>query len=391
MSPDTKSTPRSRWPLAIGLFLGLAAAVAYLFISQGKTDKWVIPAEFEKQQALLLAWEKLPRYEADMKYLLPQRQALADIIAASYKTVPVVVLVSDDESRQSAMEALSERDVPLPEITLVDIPFDSLWIRDYGPVCVRSPKGQAEWRHHQYEMTARGWTDVDGSPIGRPQDAVATEKLAHLAGLPSLNVPLVLFGGGLASNGEGLVLVSSDIVNWNKKKYDYSEAEITSLLEKHYGARQVIYLDPLREEPTGHLDFFATFVATDTVVIGHYPPDHDFQNAQLLNSHAKRLAGIETSRGPLKVTRITMAPHDSRFFGGTYTNVVFANGSLLVPSYGIGQDLDAVETYQRLLPDWNIIPIDCGALIIGEGAAHCVTLNLQNWPGELIRSTPPDP
>ena len=137
-----------------------------------------------------MAWEKLPRHEADMKYLIPQRQVLADIIAASYKTVPVVVLVSDDESRQSAMEALSERDVPLPEITFVDIPFDSLWIRDYGPVCVKSPDGQAEWRHHQYEMTAKGWTDVDGSPIRRPQDAVATEKLAHLTGTPSLSVPL---------------------------------------------------------------------------------------------------------------------------------------------------------------------------------------------------------
>jgi len=391
MSAETKSTAPRRRSLAIGLFLTLAAAAAYLFIAQEKTNRWVIPAEFEQQQALLLAWEKLPRYEADMKYLLPQRQVLADIIAASYKTVPVVVLVSDKESRQSARQALSERDVPLAEITFIDLPFDSLWARDYGPVCVRSTDGRIEWRHHQYEMTAKGWTDVDGTPIRRPQDAVVTGKLAHLTGTPSARVPLVLFGGGIASNGEGLLLVSSDIVNWNEDKYGYSEAEITRLLEEHYGARQVVYLDALREEPTGHLDFFATFVAADTVVIGHYPPDHDYQNAQLLNSHARRLAGIETSHGPLKVARITMAPHDSRFFGGTYTNVVFANGSLLVPSYGIGQDLDAVETYQRLLPGWKIVPINCGALIIGEGAAHCVTLNLPRWPGPLRTSPPPAP
>ena len=47
------------------------------------------------------------------------------------------------------------------------------------------------------------------------------------------------------------------------------------------------------------------------------------------------------------------------------------------------------EASYRLLPDWNIIPIDCGALIIGEGAAHCVTLNLQGWPTELKTSSAP--
>ena len=116
MSAETKSTAPRRRSLAIGLFLTLAAAAAYLFIAQEKTNRWVFPAEFEQQHALLLAWEKLPRYEADMKYLLPQRQVLADIIAASYKTVPVVVLVSDKESRQSARQALSERDGCFPEL-----------------------------------------------------------------------------------------------------------------------------------------------------------------------------------------------------------------------------------------------------------------------------------
>ncbi len=383
MSQGTRSFKRSRWPLWIGLVIGLASAVTYLSMRTGQTGRWVIPGEFEDQQALILAWEKLPRQQGDMNYLVPQRQVLADIIAASYRTIRVIILVSDEESRQSAGEALSERDVPLSEVTFVDLPFDSIWIRDYGPICVKSGTGQVQWRDHQYVMTAEGWIDAEGKQFTRSSDAGVTGELANMTGIPSQEVPLVLYGGGISSNGEGLLLVASDIVKWNKDRYGYSRERITDLLKEHYGARQVVYLDVLKGEPTGHLDVFATFLAADMVVIGSYPRFHDPRNSLLLDANAERLVGIQTSSGPLKVVRVTMAPHDSRFFGGTYANVVFANGTLLVPSYGIDQDQDALQTYQRLLPDWNVIPIDCGALIIGEGAAHCVTLNLQTWPSTL--------
>ena len=63
----------------------------------------------------------------------------------------------------------------------------------------------------------------------------------------------------------------------------------------------------------------------------------------------------------------------------TYTNVVFANGRLLVPIYpDFSPDLDrqALELYGRLLPEWEIVGIDAGSLIRREGALHCVIMNL---------------
>jgi agmatine deiminase len=385
MSPYRKLIARYRWPIAtcaLLVFLGIAILFA---LPAGKTGDWVVPGEFEQQQALLLAWEELPRHQADLDYLLPQREVLADIIAASYKSIAVVVLVSDDESRLSAEQALKERNVPLRKITFVDVPFDSIWIRDYGPISVKSADGQVQWRHHEYKMTSEDWTNAEGQEFGRDQDADLARRLARLTGITSQQVPLVLYGGGISSNGDGLLLVASDIVKWNKDRYGYSKEQITDILMEYYGATEVIFMTVLKGEPTGHLDMFATFVSPDTVVIGSYPESHDPINAMILNANAQRLSGVQTSHGPLKVARITMAPHDSRFFGGTYANVVFANGTLLVPTYGIDPSIEssALDTYKRLLPEWNIVGIDCGALIIGEGAAHCVTLNMLSWPAGL--------
>ena len=60
----------------------------------------------------------------------------------------------------------------------------------------------------------------------------------------------------------------------------------------------------------------------------------------------------------------------------TYTNVIFANGRLLVPTY---PDIDeagwrrTVELYRRLLPEWDVVGVDANELIVVGGALHCIS------------------
>ena len=62
-----------------------------------------------------------------------------------------------------------------------------------------------------------------------------------------------------------------------------------------------------------------------------------------------------------------------------YTNVVYANGVLLVPVYP-GKDEDfrsrALATYARLLPDWRIVEFNATAMLIDAGGPHCAVMNL---------------
>jgi agmatine/peptidylarginine deiminase len=86
---------------------------------------------------------------------------------------------------------------------------------------------------------------------------------------------------------------------------------------------------------------------------------------------------------PLKVVRIPMPPRGQHIFGGSYTNVVFANGVLFVPSFG---EIDpeghrkAVRIYQQLLPTWKIVSVDSRAWILISGSVHCLTKNLYRLP-----------
>jgi agmatine/peptidylarginine deiminase len=171
--------------------------------------------------------------------------------------------------------------------------------------------------------------------------------------------------------------VSTGLLEKNRRA-GYSKSHLTDTIERLFGARQVVYLEPLRGEPNGHIDWFATFTSSDTIVIGDYRGT-DPVNARLLDQHAERLAGLTTASGPLKVVRIPMPPRGKLYFGGTYTNVVFANGVLLVPSYPEASpelEREAFEVFRRLLPGWRVVGIECPKHIIRQGALHCAAANL---------------
>jgi agmatine/peptidylarginine deiminase len=74
-----------------------------------------------------------------------------------------------------------------------------------------------------------------------------------------------------------------------------------------------------------------------------------------------------------------MPPPGKDHFGGTYTNVVFANGVLLVPTYPDApseMEAEVMATYRRLLPGWEVVGIDAGSLVPHGGVLRCAALPL---------------
>jgi len=59
----------------------------------------------------------------------------------------------------------------------------------------------------------------------------------------------------------------------------------------------------------------------------------------------------------------------------TYANFLFVNGAVLVPTYGVKQDEEALNIFRQTFKDRDIVPIDCSTLIKQHGSLHCVTMN----------------
>lgn len=312
-----------------------------------------LPGEFERQGALLLGGREM---------LSEMPDVFADIVDATRNHVAVITMVNDAEEADMARTVLLRRAVQA-QLHLVQVPHNTMWARDYGPVLVDAGG----------EPTI---VDADYGQFDRPDDDEVPYALAQHLLTPVVKTPLMLEGGNLLSNGRGLFLTTTKLLEDNADVQD--EQAVRDWMERMYGAAEMLFLEPLEGESTGHVDMFAAFTAPHVVVVASCDPQQDATNAAVLDRNAERLSQIRVKGRKLRVERIPMPPHDDGIWR-TYTNVVFANGVLLVPVYP-GHDeqgqLQAIQTYCRLLPGWRVVPVNANRLIECGGALHCVTMNL---------------
>jgi agmatine/peptidylarginine deiminase len=67
---------------------------------------------------------------------------------------------------------------------------------------------------------------------------------------------------------------------------------------------------------------------------------------------------------------------DGKRLPAGYPNFLILNGAVLVPTYGVPQDADALQRLRPCFPDREVIGIDCRALIEQYGSLHCVTMQI---------------
>ncbi len=332
-----------------------------------------VPADFEPMEALVLSAGLLAQQDPDL---------LAQMVEALHEQIRLVGLVSDGRQRQKVEKILADRKLLGRAIRLVEIPHNTLWIRDYGPIFFRLP-----------DLHSAAYDAEYPDPRRRLDDVVPT-RLAALFGASVFPLPMVLEGGNLLTNGQGLALTTQTAMLRQVGGY-VSEASFRQLLSQHLGIDSLVILEPLHGEPTGHVDMFACFTGPDTVLVGQYDPKEDPENAALLDRNAAILAGCRTSAGPLRVIRIPMPGHRDGIWR-TYTNVIFANRLLLVPTYPTADPTNTqrvLEIYRRLLAGWKVIGLDTSRLIPIGGGLRCITLGIPaptptGSVGAAIGSTP---
>lgn len=191
------------------------------------------------------------------------------------------------------------------------------------------------------------------------------------------DVPIHVEGGMLLSNGKGIAIGSKAITAYNRD-FGFSDQTIERELRRITGADQMLLVDTLIGEKTNHIDLFIAFTDANTVVVSQ-SEDRNDPNAKILDRAAELLGTLKSGGKNLRVVRIPIPESDGQSFP-SYTNVVFANGMLLVPSYAgeANREREAAvrDIYQRLLPGWQIQFIDCTRLRQRGGALHCLVSNL---------------
>jgi agmatine deiminase len=332
------------------------------------------PAEWAGHEGTWFSWPRPEGISFPDKYRTVPA-VLARIIREVASRERVHINVPNGNWEYIAREQLRAHGCASRNISFHRIPTNECWCRDHGPAfVVRHRRGRpaaaiVDWAFNAWGGKYLPW-DAD--------DAVPT-RVAEELRLPVFYPEIVMEGGAVDFNGCGTVLTTSSCLLNRNRNPGLSKPDVEGYLKAYYGQRHVVWLGEgiAGDDTDGHVDDLARFVDARTIVtaIQEDPQDPDYE---VLQDNRKRLARARDQDGrPFDIVELPMpspVSHAGERLPATYVNFYFVNGALLVPTYrDRKRDRRAIEILRRVLPDRDVVGIDCTEIIWGLGAIHCLT------------------
>jgi agmatine deiminase len=334
-----------------------------------------MPAEWEPHVATWLAW---PHERTDWPGKFASIPWLYGEIVRHLAAVERVrVLISDSSEKQCARRILKKCGANLDAVEFFRAPTNRSWIRDFGPIFVKSSRGQTavtNWRFN-------GWAKYNDWKKDDAATALFAPKLKIPVWEPAYRARrIVLEGGSIDVNGRGTLLTTEECLLSREQARNpcLGRGELEAVFRDYLGATHVLWLKNgiAGDDTHGHVDDLARFVNPTTVlsVVETDPADVNYEPLQenlALLRHMKDQDGQ-----PLHVETLPM-PEPVYFSGqrlpASYANFYIANDLVLVPIFNDANDRIALNTMAKLFADRHVIGVACRDLVLGLGTLHCMT------------------
>lgn len=175
-----------------------------------------------------------------------------------------------------------------------------------------------------------------------------------------INIPLIIEGGAIETNGETLLITESSTINSNRNQ-ENSKLEVELSLKKYLGVSKIIWLNNsylAGDDTDGHIDMLARFANKNTIL---YSLDNIGDELKL------KLPNMKYIKLP--------NPNFSEF-PATYLNFIFVNGAVIIPIYNLKSDSKALSIFKQVFQDREIISVDSRSFIKQGGSLHCLTMQI---------------
>ena len=342
-----------------------------------------MPAEWERHDATWIAW---PHHEPDWPgKLAPIPWVYGEIVRVLHRHERVEILCHDAQVADDARAVLDAHGVDRSGYRLHAVPNDRVWLRDSAPTAVHDAAGAVQlvnWRFN-------AWAKYDNYA----RDARVGESIASLTGLPRVvplrpdtGAPVVLEGGGIETNGQGLLLVTEEwlLSDVQVRNPSLSRTDYERVFRDYLGVRHTIWLGEgcVGDDTHGHVDDVARFVAPDIIVLAHEEDPSD-ENHRRSSDNLRRLELVSGT-----ALRVVTLPYprpvvmNGERLPASYANFYIANGVVIVPTFNDRNDRVALNTIASLMPDHEVVGIHAVDLVWGLGTLHCLS---QQQPAPTAR------
>ena len=334
----------------------------------GALAKRRVPAEWEPQEAIWLQWP------GEWEKTYEEAFAAFSCIIIQYEKLHVLYQSPQvfRQARTALLKAGCNPDHDL--ITWHDIPNDSAWMRDNGPVFVEDG-GEIRVQNWQFDA----WGGRFGSDVPYELDNLVPRRVAASLDMPLDEVRIVHERGNLEFNGMDTVILNWSTLGDAARNPEYTRTQAEADLKHWFGVSQVVFVEgvPEGDRTNGHIDGIARFIATDTVVVGQCTlasvcKPGDGKTGSLLDRAAEVIsdAGFTVIREPME----GIAEVEGQQFDTNYMNWLVGNGFVITTGYGDERlDSEAKIRLQNYFPGRDVHVLPMLKSWAAGGGVHCHT------------------
>jgi agmatine deiminase len=235
-----------------------------------------------------------------------------------------------------------------------------VWCRDYMPVQI-SIDSFLQYNYNPDYLKPKKYRSQRTDP----------DNVNSILGLRTIQSDLILDGGNIIKSKNSLILTDK-ILTENK---EYSKDQLIEKLKITFNVDRIILI-PWDEENDiyGHADGMIRFLNEETVLINGYFNDYPEKFKQQIFG-ALQLNNLKFVELNYDVPK----PNEKLNWG--YINYLQMNDILLIPQFGIDEDIQAIEQLKKIFPgyeqDGKIEAVNIRKIIeIGGGGLNCISWNI---------------
>lgn len=251
--------------------------------------------------------------------------------------------------------------VPSDKYSSIDLPIDTVWVRDYGPFGL-SGQGRLGivdtiYRHYQYRR------DDDAMPA-----SLGSAKKIEVFGMP-----IIVDGGNIMVDSKGNLFMTKRTYMWNS---NMQPEQVDAALKTYFRVKNIYAFEyagypgqPM--DGTGHIDMFMKLLNDHTVLIS-------MADTEPFKSNAEKAAAFFKGRMAPDGVPYTVIPVKGWYSYRTwytYTNSLIVNNVVIMPAYSSNpaENSKAKAAYEQGMPGVTVVPVPSDESIGAGGSIHCVT------------------
>lgn len=271
-----------------------------------------------------------------------------------------------------------------PYVDIQQASYADIWLRDSGPFYTSD--GRA------WLAGFNGWQGLDPD---YHDDLIGRQELLANFNLKASELPLVLEGGSLHTDGAGTAIYVASSVLTAGRNPGLTHTQLAQFFATYLGIEQLLTVaEGLScDETGGHVDNLLCFLDAQhiAVTLPDSPTHPEYARCCQVYTQLKALRNRQGNAYtviPLPMPKLYLShaeaeaiqPVEGAFprpagmpLSASYCNGICLPGCYLLPVFECDEDSMALQRVQQALPDFNVIPVAARDLLAGGGGWHCAS------------------